>query len=297
MIDGLLIGHWTDPAAHTGCSVVILPEGSVASGEVRGGAPATRDVALLDPTRTVERLDAICLSGGSVFGLAAVDGVLRWCEEQRRGLPTAAGPVPIVVGLSLFDLIGMPGRDPAVRPTAEAGYAACVAGRPAGESPLGRVGAGAGATTGKHVSRDEAGPGGFGIASREEHGITVLAAVAANAYGSVVHARELPPTAGPRPDRASPPPPPILTNTTIGVVVTDASLDKGECFLVAQSAHDGYARALDPSHTRFDGDAVVAAATGGVARAHERDIDLVRELACNVMADAIRASVVASQTR
>src|SRR5690606_24114506 len=120
-VPGVRVGHWTDRRAATGCTVVLLPEGTVASGEVRGGAPATRETALLDPTRTVTRLDAVVMTGGSAFGLASADGVMRFCEERGIGVPTPAGPVPIVVALGLFDL---PVGDPSVRPGPEEGYAA-----------------------------------------------------------------------------------------------------------------------------------------------------------------------------
>jgi L-aminopeptidase/D-esterase-like protein len=293
VIDGVSLGHRTDDVAGTGCSVIIFPEGTVASGEVRGGAPATRDVALLEPTRTVARVDAVCLSGGSVFGLAAVDGVIRWCDEQGRGFPTGAGPVPIVIGLSLFDLVGRADRDPAVRPTRDDGYAACRAATSVEAPTGGRVGAGTGATTAKHRGREHAAPGGFGTAVRTEQGLTVVAAVAVNAYGSVVGAGEVPPIEQGRVARPAGTTEEAFTNTTIGVVVTDASLTKAECFLVAQSAHDGYARALDPPHTRFDGDAVVAAATRTVPRTSEGQLEVVRSLAVAVTAEAIRNAVLA----
>ena len=103
-VPGVRVGHWTDRDALTGCTVVLFPEGTLASGEVRGGAPATREFDLLDPHRLVHRLDAVVLSGGSAYGLAAADGVMRWLEERGVGFPTSAGPVPIVVGASLFDL-------------------------------------------------------------------------------------------------------------------------------------------------------------------------------------------------
>jgi len=290
MIDGLRIGHTTDPIAHTGCTVVLLPDGTVASGEVRGGAPATREFALLEATRTVDRIDAVSLSGGSTFGLAAAEGVIRWHEEQGRGFPTGAGPIPIVVGMSLFDLIGLPDRNPSVRPTAHDGYAACAAAVAADEAATGRVGAGTGATTGKHLG-EHAGPGGLGIAWRKSGALSVVAVVAVNAYGSILGDGEHAITDSAAVDRRPTPSSTgeAFSNTTIGVVVTNATLRKDECFLLAQSAHDGYARALDPSHTRFDGDAVVAAATGGVARAGEGDVDVARELACNAMAAAIRS--------
>ena len=126
-VPGVSVGHWTDAGARRGCTAVVLADGSRASGEVRGGAPASREWELLHPQRTVDRVDVVMLSGGSAFGLAACDGAMRWCEEQGRGVPTPAGPVPIVVGASIFDL---PVGDPNVRPGADQGYAACAAARP-----------------------------------------------------------------------------------------------------------------------------------------------------------------------
>src|SRR5438270_11633500 len=134
-IGGVRVGHWTDAIAQTCCTVVLLPEGTVASGEVRGGAPAEREMALLDPSRTVTRLDAVVLTGGSAFGLASADGVMRYCEERGIGFPTAGGVVPIVVALGLYDLAE---GDGSVRPGPDAGYAACEA-APAHDVPLGRV--------------------------------------------------------------------------------------------------------------------------------------------------------------
>src|SRR5437763_16800204 len=121
MIPAVRVGHWTDSAALTGCTAILLPEGATASGDVRGGAPATREFELLAPQRTVEQVDAVVLCGGSAFGLAACDGVVRWLEERDRGFPTAAGNVPIVVGAALFDLAE---GDRSIRPGPEEGYAA-----------------------------------------------------------------------------------------------------------------------------------------------------------------------------
>ena len=140
-IDGVTVGHWTDPIAQTGCTVVLFDPAAVASGEVRGGAPASHELALLDPTSTVQRIDAVVLSGGSAFGLASTIGVTAWCEEAGRGLETIGGRVPIVVGMSLFDL----GEGEPVAPDAESGYRACAlaANHAAAGSPpveLGRVG-------------------------------------------------------------------------------------------------------------------------------------------------------------
>jgi L-aminopeptidase/D-esterase-like protein len=270
MILGVRLGHWTAAEAATGCTVVLLPEGTTASGEVRGGAPATREFALLEPTRLVDRLDAVVLTGGSAFGLACADGVMGWLEEQGAGFPAPAGAVPIVVGLGLYDLaVG----DAAVRPGPAAGRAACLAARETWTG--GPVGAGSGARVGKW--RGEPRPGGLGVASAVHGDLTVAAVMAVNAYG------EPGGEAFGFPGR----PPAIGANTTIGVVVTDARLTKAQCLVVAQGGHDGMARALWPPHCTVDGDAVVAAATGRV----EAPLDLVRALAVRAVEDAVRAAV------
>ena len=300
-LTGVRVGHWSDASARTGCTVVLLPAGTVASGEVRGGAPGTREWALLAPERTVARVDAVFLSGGSAYGLAVGDGVARWCEERGIGYPTSAGPVPIVVGAVLFDLDVGDGRH---RPGADEGYAACVAaeqwtgdGRPVS----GRVGAGTGAMIAR--GRGPAGRrrGGIGVATRVDGDVIVGALMAVNAIGDVVPwprsageagdavgaggAGEAGGGGGPGGGAAGGGA--ALEATTIGVVVTNASLDKLSCLLVAQSAHDGMARALEPVHTTRDGDAVVAAATGPV----DVPVDLVRVLAAGAVEGAIRAAV------
>ncbi|AGL19810.1 P1 family peptidase [Actinoplanes sp. N902-109] len=261
-------GHWTGDG--TGVTVILPPAGTVGSGEVRGGAPATREFALLEPYRLVDRVDAVVLSGGSAFGLSAADGVMGVLRERGAGFPTSAGPVPIVVGMSIFDQsvrTGPPGaaqgRDAAL---------AALAGAPFG---TGRVGAGAGATTGSWRGRQD--PGGLAVAVRDVGAARVVAVVVVNAWGDVV------PGAGPVGEpRAS-----ALENTTLAVVLTDARLTKNGCFLLAQSGHAGLARAIHPAHSRFDGDAVVALATGEVE--DEVSIDLVRAAATDAVAEAIRA--------
>jgi L-aminopeptidase/D-esterase-like protein len=281
-VDGVRVGHWTDDVARTGCTVVLLPEGTVASGEVRGGAPAAREMALLDPSRTVSRIDAVVLTGGSAFGLASADGVMRFCEERGIGFPTAGGPVPIVVTLGLYDLAQ---GDGSVRPGPDEGYAACEAAS-ADDAPLGAVGAGTGATIAKWQGRDHARPGGLGGAVLRHGDLVVAALVAVNAYGDILE---------PGDDTPRIPAPPIETaaaafaNTTIGVIVTNAALTKGECLLVAQSGHDGMSRALSPTHSTADGDALIAAATGVVPA----EIEPVRSLAAVVVERAIRAAPVA----
>ena len=282
-------GHWT--GAGTGVTVIVPPPGTTAAGEVRGGAPATREFALLDPTRLVDRVDAVVLSGGSAFGLAAGDGVLNLLRERGMGFPTPLGPVPIVVGMSIFD--ASVAADP---PDAASGRHAMVAALSGEEFALGAAGAGAGASTGKWRNRLD--PGGLGMARAAAGPASVLAVAVVNAWGDVLGPDGRPlfgagerPAAGRNPfgattggESAS------LTNTTIAVVLTDARLSKTDCFLLAQSGHTGFARALHPAHSRFDGDAVVALATGEVTE--EVSVDLLRAVTTEVMAEAIRNAVI-----
>jgi L-aminopeptidase/D-esterase-like protein len=283
-IEGVRIGHWTDESARTGCTVVLLPEGTVASGEVRGGAPATREFDLLAPERTVDHIDAVVLTGGSAFGLAAADGVVALLEDEGRGFPTGAGPVPIVVAMALYDLLeGRAG----VRPGPAEGRAAAESA--AAEVALGRVGAGTGATVGTWRGSDHARPGGVGVGTARRGDVVVSAVVAVNASGDPDDGS----ASGAVADGtfAAWPADDVEAfggrqNTTIGVVVTNAVLTKGECLLVAQSGHDGLARALFPVHLSTDGDALVAAATGEHAAAP----DLVRVLAVAAVERAVRVA-------
>jgi len=280
-VNGVLVGHWTNDVARTGCTVALFPEGTVASGEIRGGAPATRDFALLEPGRLVERLDAVVLSGGSAFGLAACDGVMGLLEQRGIGFETKAGPVPIVVGMALFDL----GEgDSSVRPGPDdGGHAAEVA---TDQAPaLGRVGAATGATVSKWRGPDHVGPGGLGGAVARCGDVVVAALMAVNASGDIDDGS----TSEAIATNSFEPPQviPFAENTTIGIVATNARLTKMECHLVAQSAHDGFGRALMPAHNAADGDAVVVAATG----ATEADVSLVRILATTVTERAIRTSI------
>lgn len=271
-VEGVRVGHWTDDVARTGCTVVLFPEGTVASGEVRGGAPATREFALLEPQRLVERIDAVVLSGGSAFGLAAGHGAVQWLEERGVGFPTEGGVVPIVVGMSIFDLtVG----DGSVRPGPEQGYAACDAAR-TDEVATGPVGAAAGATVDKWGGREGARAGGLVSASERAGELVVAALLAVNSVGV--------PGDHPAPDLAAAPHP-GFGNTTVGVVATNARLSKLDCFRVAQGGHDGMARAILPPHTAFDGDAVVAAATGAV----DAHVEQVRALAVLAVERALRS--------
>ncbi len=277
-IDGVLVGHWSDHDARTGCTVIRFPEGTVASGEVRGGAPATREFALLAPDKLVQRLDAVVLCGGSAFGLAAADGVMAHCAELGAGFPTDAGPVPIVVAMALFDLLD---GDGSVRPTAENGYQASVAASH-GPVPTGRVGAGTGARIDKWLGRDRAVAGGVGAALLRDGPLAVGALVAVNAAGGIddgTAATEI--RSGARSPRHPDPP---FGNTTIGVVVTNARLDKIGCLHLAQAGHDGLARAVFPAHLASDGDALVGAATGAV----DAPPEAIGALGTLVVEDAVR---------
>jgi L-aminopeptidase/D-esterase-like protein len=281
-IAGLLVGHWT--GAGTGVTVILPPPGTVGAGEVRGGAPASREVALLEPGRTVTRVDAVVLAGGSAFGLAAADGVMRFLAERGQGFPTAGGPVPIVPTACVFDLV----ESGAPAPGADQGYAAASA-AVGGSTALGRVGAGRGATVGKWRGRAHAVPGGFGAATSRVDGANVVAFAVVNAVGdvrgadgTVVAGSTAAPGAPAFP--ADAPFEEHGANTTLVVVVTDAVCDKAACSLLAQSAHDGLARALHPSHTRFDGDLTIALATGVV----ETHLDRLGAATADVVAEAIR---------
>lgn len=278
-VPGIRVGHWT--GGGTGVTVVLAPSGTVGSGEVRGGAPATREAALLDPTRLVSRVDAVVMTGGSAFGLAAADGVVRFLAERGQGFRTSAGPVPIVVGMALFDL-------PGPAPGADEGFAAAVDAARGQPAASGRHGAGTGATVGKWKGAQYAVPAGFGVASVTGGGATVDAFVAVNAVGDVIggDGSVLVGSAAPEGSPGFPGLSPF-EQTTLVVVATDAELSKADCHLVAVSAHDGLARSLRPVHTRYDGDFAVTLATGEV-RAHP---DLVREAAAEAVAAAVRAAV------
>jgi L-aminopeptidase/D-esterase-like protein len=283
LADGVTVGHWTDRVGRTGCTVVRFPTGTIGSGEIRGGAPATREFALLDPSRTVDEVHAVVLTGGSAFGLSACDGVVASLAAQGVGFATAYGPVPIVVGLGLFDLgVG----DPSARPDATAGAEALAAATAHPES--GQVGAGTGATIGKWRGVEFATDGGLGLFSIRDGDLVVSTIVAVNAAGEV-----MPDAVAKVDDRARvgqavwPEDRRPFGNTVIGVVVTNASLDSAGCLVVAQGAHDGLARAVSPPHMGTDGDGFVAAATGTCPA----DVDHVRYLAVLATEAAIGDSV------
>ena len=271
-------GHWTGTG--TGVTVILPPPGTIASGEVRGGAPATREFALLEPTRLIDRVDAVVLSGGSAYGLSAADGLMTLLRERGTGFETPLGVVPIVVGMSIFDSSVRTGP-----PGADAGRAAALAAWSGAAFESGPVGAGTGATTGKWRNRLD--PGGVGWAVRPAGPASVAAVAVVNAWGDVLTEDGKPLFGG---DAVTEPAVAFgMTNTTVAVVLTDARLGKDACFLLAQSGHAGFARAIHPAHSRFDGDAVVALATGEVTRGVS--LELIRAVAAETTAEAIRAAV------
>jgi L-aminopeptidase/D-esterase-like protein len=282
---GMTIGHWTDQAGRTGCTVIIAAAGAMGGVDVRGGAPGTLGTDALRPTRVVELVHAVLLTGGSAFGLAAADGVMRYLEERGAGLPLGPVKVPIVAGAVIFDLLA---GDPAARPDFSAGYAACAAaGAQSGQGP---VGAGTGATVAK-VGGGPPQPGGLGLASAPAGDAVVTAVMVANSAGGIWD-DESHEWVTPLTPRDGAPPPVPGTNTTIGVVLTDARLTKEQANRVAAVAHDGIARAVRPAHTLYDGDTMFCLATGGV----EAPTGEVEAVAADVVARAIAAGVRAARS-
>ncbi|WP_453934085.1 P1 family peptidase [Acidovorax temperans] len=271
-VAGIEVGHFTDTRRPTGCTVVMAREGAVAGVDVRGAAPGTRETDLLHPSNLVDKVHAIMLAGGSAWGLEAATGAVRWLEERGVGLDVAVGRLPIVPAAVLFDLLV---GDMRIRPDAAAGYAACAAA--SGADPTeGNVGAGAGAVVGKVFGIQHAMKGGVGTASITVDGVTVGALIACNALGDVIDPDTGHVMAGARTDdgqgmrdtrrallRGQPPQPLLAgTNTTIGVVATDAILTKVQAHRLAIAAHDGLARSINPVHTMSDGDTLFSLGTG-----------------------------------
>jgi L-aminopeptidase/D-esterase-like protein len=298
-VRGVLCGHVTDTRRPTGCTVGIAPEGAVGGVDVRGAAPGTRETELLSPVNTVQQVHAVLIAGGSAFGLDAAGGVMRWLEERGIGVQVGPARVPLVPAAILFDLYS---GDARIRPDAAAGYAACDA---AGDAPLaeGNVGAGAGALVGKLFGIDRAMKGGLGQASVCVNGVTVGAIVAVNAVGDVIDPADGCLVAGARsadgttmvgitrsflrgelPVNLSP-----GAATTLGIVVTDARLDKAAANKLAQMAHDGLARSISPVHTASDGDTIFVLATGASGLA--ANLTVLGTLAAEVTAMAVLRGV------
>jgi L-aminopeptidase/D-esterase-like protein len=309
-VAGIKVGHFTDSRRPTGCTVILCEEGAVGGVDVRGAAPGTLETDLLNPINTIQQVHAVVLSGGSAFGLNTATGVTRYLEELGVGLDMRVARVPIAPAAILFDLgVG----DPKIRPDAEAGYRACKAATT--DAPAeGDVGAGAGATVGKLFGMGRAMKGGLGAASIKlpvgkdgKSSLTVGAIVAVNAIGDVIDPSTGKVIAGARTKdgkallgsmnailRGEPLPPSLGGEaTTIGVVATDVKLDKAQATKVAQMAHDGLARTINPVHTPADGDTIFALATGKSSR--QPNVTLIGALAAEAMAQAVVRAVRAAK--
>lgn len=292
---GIRIGHATDDENHTGCTVFLCPEQTVGSVDVRGPAPGSRETALLQPEKPVTNVNAVLLAGGSAFGLAAADGVMRYLAEQGIGHPTPIRPIPIVPAAIVYDLFFSRGQR---LPDAQMGYQACLAAEN-GNPRQGNVGVGAGVTVGKWSGFQHLMKGGFGLARLVFEDVVVCAAAVVNAVGDVVN-DDGTVLAGARgkdgrwaveddPLRRFPAlPPAALSNTTLVVIAANTRLNKLEANRLAQRGHDGLAIAVRPAHTTHDGDTVFALATGVL---EEPRYDLVAEMAVEATVEAIRNSV------
>ena len=309
-VEGILVGNYTDTAAVSGVTVVLCPAGATGAVDVRGAAPGTRETDLLAPVNLVEKVQAVVLSGGSVYGLAAADGVVRWLAERGLGFPLGGGQVaPIVPAAVLYDLGRGPQFVPPVGP--DWGRRACDAAA-SGPIVLGCSGAGTGALA--HSIK-----GGLGSASQVlDAGFTVAALMAVNSHGTVVNPTtgrpweiglELAGEFGDPGRRAVklPPQPPggPARNTTIGVVATDAVLTKTQALKVAQMAHDGLARAIRPAHTMFDGDTIFCLATcrkplpetaGVFSAAEAQAVNEIGHAAADCAARAIIRAILTART-
>jgi L-aminopeptidase/D-esterase-like protein len=302
-IAGLEVGHFTDQRRPTGCTVIIARDGAVAGVDVRGAAPGTRETDLLEPTNLVERVHAIVLAGGSAWGLDAATGAVRWLEEQGVGMVVGPARLPLVPAAVLFDLLV---GDSAFRPDAQSGYLACQAAsnKPPAE---GNVGAGAGAAVGKIFGIERAMKGGIGSASVTVDGVTVAALIACNALGDIIDPDTAQVIAGARtPDGkrlfdtrrallAGESPKPLIagTNTTIGVIATDAVITKIQATRLAQMGHDGLARSINPVHTMSDGDTLFALGTGAAGKS--LGMMTLGTMAAEVSARAVARAVRAAQ--
>jgi L-aminopeptidase/D-esterase-like protein len=310
-VPGIAVGQADDPVALTGCTVILCEKGAVGGVDQRGGAPGTRETDALRPMHLVQKAHAVVLAGGSAFGLDAATGVMKWLEERGVGFNTGVARVPIVPAAILFDLaIG----NPAIRPDAAMGYRACQAASNT-KPKEGNAGAGMGCTVGKILGPKQGMKGGIGTASVDLGGGAVVGAmVAVNAFGDVLENGKI--VAGARsaevgPLRLGAPgyfADSLLVmknlvgkaimafaakgNTVIGVVATNARLDKEEANKVAQMAHDGLARVIRPAHTLLDGDTIFSLATGDKAV----DVNIVGAYAAEAVAQAILNGVRASES-
>ena len=300
-VPGIRVGHSENLPARTGCTVIIPQAPVIAGVDVRGFAPGTRELVLLDPLKSVQKIHALLLTGGSAFGLAAATGVVQFLEEKKFGYDTGVAHVPIVPAAVIFDLAT---GEAAVRPDAKMGFAACE-NATADDVTRGQRGVGAGATIGKLLGMDSASEGGIGQASAQLDGGCIVSALAVvNALGDVIDPATNRIIAGAR-DKNSGKFIDSLAwlkanagtlqnlwgNTTLAVVATNARLNKVQATKVAQMAHDGLARAINPVHTKFDGDTIFALSCGEI----ELDEMVVGAVAADVVSQAVvNAAMVAN---
>ncbi len=293
-VPGFKVGHYTDLENMTGCTVILCPPKTRASCEVRGASPGSRELALLAPDKSMQEVHAILLAGGSAFGLAAADGVMKWLEEHDVGYQTPWVKVPIVPTAVVFDLnVG----SAAVRPDATAGYKACQSAT-SGSFQEGNVGAGCGTTVGKWKGPEFWMKGGVGSASKTVGDLVVGVLAVVNAVGDIYDSNGKIIAGARKPSGeffAESEPVRMFargkvlekTNTTLVVAATNAAFSKVELHRIAQRMHDGMARAITPVHTSFDGDVSFACSWGTLSA----DLDLVAELAAELSAESIRRAV------
>jgi L-aminopeptidase/D-esterase-like protein len=295
-VKGIRVGHFTETRRPTGCTVILTPPGTTGGVDVRGSAPGTRETDLLDPVNSIQEVHGVLLSGGSAFGLDAAAGVVRFLAERGIGFSTSAGVVPIVPAAILYDLAV--GDNPSIRPGEEAGYSACQ-NAVEGDFEQGSVGAGTGASVGKLRGLSHAMKGGLGSASIRVDRLVVGALAVVNSVGDVRNPETGTILAGVRNDAgdafadavsllrsrlSESPPSRTGENTALVVVATNAAFGKSETNKIAQMAHDGLARAINPVHTPWDGDTVFSLATG-----EQTGIDLGQAgaLAAEAVAEAV----------
>jgi L-aminopeptidase/D-esterase-like protein len=300
-VSGITVGHHTDADNGTGCTVVLSDEPATAGIEVRGAAPGSRETELLHPLAAAQSVNGVMLTGGSVFGLDAPGGVIRCLEEKGVGLQFGRVRIPLVPAAVVFDLSFITSD---VRPTAENGYTAAAAASRNFER--GSVGVGTGCTVGKTLGAGRSVKGGVGTCSvKLADGTTVGALVAANAIGDVVDPADGVSIAAPINETGdgyldtvdillSDPPKPrsFFRNTVIGVIATDAKLDKIGASRLAIAAQDGIALAVRPAHTQNDGDTVFALATGKQSRA--ANLNALHAAALRAMSGAVVDAVLSA---
>ncbi len=302
-IDGIKLGHAQNTKGLTGCSVIICEKGATGGIDVRGGAPGTRETDLLDPSEMIEKIHAVVLSGGSAFGLDASSGVMKYLEEKNVGFDVQVAKVPIVCSAVLFDLAF---GNPKIRPDKSMGYEACINSETYKDDINGNIGVGYGATVGKILGPHTAMKGGLGTYAVEVNNLKVGAIVAVNCLGDVIDPKNSNIIAGAINNETNEflnsenilinnlknPKSPFKGNTTIGLIVTNATLTKANAKKIASMAHNGYARTMRPAHTMFDGDTIFTMATNEV----DADITTIGMIASNVMEKAILRAIKEAET-